>query len=481
MTLPKCQHKGCREASVCYLPEKKLYLCQYHRFSQYPNEDSVPLVDDVLIETDLKAIEICRKDFLAYTQMLNEGRIPPGEDDLSTTVRVEFQHISDELKEARETRKYYKSHELLDKTLKIKNILQQDSLYVEHLVTRAWNQSLSIIKGESLKSSELVEMELKDKYDAIFDTISKKFREFRHGIKQRHQQEIEDFKSKLALEKSIAESLNTELEDQSERHTEELKASEQEKENLKADYDNIKQGLISKLNLSECSDLTLFYKITTGEDEQIGPEAELTLNLNNPKHMEFLTSLNKRMPDIDVLNLDNIPLNCQEVKTFLSTHFPNKVRFLDFNYDSPLSSCVSFYLEELVEVSKRVTGVLYIYNFEVSQDQLVALFSANRHTEYFGFPECKLSLSSVPDFGGTLAGSTMQRLDLEGCGGSSYGDWGNNESHFENLIAGLSKEEDFRKNLKEIGMIKCGMEKNVVEKILADHDFGHVEIWTYSK
>ncbi|CAI2368343.1 unnamed protein product [Moneuplotes crassus] len=449
MTLPKCQHKGCREASACYLSEKNLYLCQYHRFTRYPNEDSVPLVDDVIIETDLKAIEICRKDFLAYTQMLNEGRIPPDEDDLSTTVRVEFQHISDELKEAQETRKYYKSYELLDKTLKIKNVLQKDSLYVEHLVTRAWNQSLSTVKDESLKSSELVQMELKEKYDAIFDTISKKFREFRNEIKQ--------------------------------RHIEELKATEQEKENLKADYDNIKLGLISKLNLSECSYLSLLYKITTGQDKQIGPETGLTLTLNNPKHMEFLTSLNKRMPDIDCLDLDNIPLNCQEVNTFLATHFPNKVRVLHFNFGSSVSSCVSFYLEELVEVSKRVTGQLFIYNFEVPQDQLVSLFSANRHTKYFGLPFCKLSLSSVPGFGGTLAGSTMQGLNLGGCGGSSYGDWGNNESHFENLIAGLSKEEDFRENLKWIGMGKCGMEMNVVKKILVDHGFGHVEIASYWK
>ncbi|CAI2361667.1 unnamed protein product [Moneuplotes crassus] len=250
----------------------------------------------------------------------------------------------------------------------------------------------------------------------------------------------------------------------------------QQLKDMKDTHERMKQSLISNLDLSKHSDFSLLYKITTGEDKQIGPETTLILKLDNPKHMKFLISLNKRMPDIDRLDLYNIPLNCQEVKTFLATHFPNKVRLLYFNYLSRLSSCVPFYLEELVEVSKRVTGVLFIYKFEVSQDQLVALFSASRHKQWFGLPYCKLSLSSVPDFGGTLAGSTIQGLNLRSCGDSSYGDWDNNESHFENLIAGLSKEEDFRKNLEGIGMFACGMEKNVVKKILADHGFGHVEI-----
>ncbi|CAI2366591.1 unnamed protein product [Moneuplotes crassus] len=481
MKFPKCQHRECCEVSVCYLLENELYLCQHHRLTQYPEDDSVLLVDDSTVEMNLKTIETCRKDFLAFTQMLNKGSIPPGEAALITNVEQELIHVFDELRKVQDAHKYYEFGHLSQMAMDIKDVLEKDPLYAKFLIARAWNQSLAIVKGESLKSSELVEMELKLKYNATFDKISKKSRQLRREFKQRYQQEIEDLKSKLTLERSTVERLNKELEDQSERHTEELKAPEQEKENLKINYDNIRLGLISNLNLSERSDLSLLYKIITGEDKQIRSKTILPLNLDNPKHMEFLRFLNKRMSSIHTLNLRYIPLNCREVKTFLSTHFPNKVSVLNFNCLSSLSSCVPFYLEELVEVSKRVTGWLFIYKFEVSQDQLVSLFSANRHKIWFGFTDCKLSLSSVPDFEGTLAGSTMKGLSLTSCGRSSYGDWGNNECHFENLIAGLSKEEDFRKNLKRIRMDWCGMEENDVEKILVDHGFGHVKITFYSK
>ncbi|CAI2361902.1 unnamed protein product [Moneuplotes crassus] len=595
MKFPKCQHKGCREAAACYLSEKKLYLCQQHRFAQYPEDNSVLLVDDSTVETNLKAIQICSKDFLAFTQMLNNGSISADEDDLSKTIKGELNYISDELKEAQKTCKYYEFCELLGKTLDIKDVLEQHHLYVKYLVTRAWNKSLSIAKGKSLKSSEVVEMELKREYEATFGTISEKFIQMRRKIERRHQEEM--FNSKITLERSmtnlrknyeeelnekkrqyrnkriqlkqkvktleenlaslkeenkrkdtvlhvlqeenaqacqelrrtkdeleeskqsaedLADKLDEEialskdhqelLEAQKDLHDqsiaklreakdaelqalqdtlsakeEELKKSELEKENLQTDKNNITKELISNLNLSKSSDLSNLYRIITGQEKQIGPETELALKLDNLKDMEFLTSLNKRMPEVARLDLYKIPLNCQEVKTFLATYFPNKVRELYFNSGSPLSNSLPFYLEELVEVIKRVTGHLYIYEFEVSQDQLVTLFSANRHQEWFGFSDCKLALYSVPDFGGTLAGSTMQVLSLRGCGKSSYGDWGNNDSHFENLIAGLSQEEDFRKNLEWIGLSGCGMKKNDVKKILADHGFGHVEIGEYSK
>ncbi|CAI2363211.1 unnamed protein product [Moneuplotes crassus] len=572
MKSPKCQHEECTESSVCYLSENKLYLCQHHHLDQYLDYDPVPLVDDSTVEMNLRTIEICRKVFIVFTQMMNEGQIPLDEEDLSTTVREELNHIFNKLKEAQETNKHYELYRLLNKTVDIKDILQKNQLYVEFLVTRAWDYSLSAAKGESLKSSELVEIELKREYKATFDRIARKFRDLRHGIEQRHQKEIDELRQKNQTYKEEKKSLKREKKqlitdynklcddynelDQRTRQLEidvaslkeaskekgekiselqkhnrdskqkkkilKIKLKEEQashqasiedltkkindlKDNVKSlwediketkmrngrlieenkrkerDYEQMKQSLLTKLNLSEYSDLSLFYKIITGEHKQIEPETMLTLKLDNPKHMEFLRSLNTRMPEIDGLNLDNIPLNCQEVKMFLAIHFPNQVRTFNFNCDSPLSSTLSFYLDELTEVSQRVSGWLFIHRFEVSQDQIVYLFSVNGHQEYFGFSWCKLDLSSVPEFGGSLAGNTIKALGLYSCGGSSYCDWGNNESHFANLIAGLSKEEDFRKNLGWIDILECGMEKIEVEKILMDNGFGHVEIASHSK
>ncbi|CAI2361046.1 unnamed protein product [Moneuplotes crassus] len=384
--------------------------------------------------------------------------------DLERTISELQQRMAAQEEEAKQ--KDARIHNLCGENKRQKEDLQKLGKEYEDLaeklneeITHSKDQQALLEKQKDSHAQSMVALK-KDKdteLQALQDTLSVKDEEL-EKILQNHKEEV----SRIIADKE-----------------KQLKKSELKKKNLQKDKDNMKKELISKLNLSKCSDLSRLYKITTGEDKQFGPETKLTLKLDNPKHMEFLTSLNKRMPDIDRLNLGNIPLNCQEVNTFLATHFPDKVRDLHFHFGSPLSSCVPFYLEELVEVSKRVTEVLYIYEFEVSQDQLVALFSANRHTKWFGFNYCKLSLSSVPDFGGTLAGSTIKCLSLYSCGDSSYGDWGNNESHFENLIAGLSKEEDFRKNLKKIRMGSCGMEKNVVDKILADYGFGHAEIIWY--
>ncbi|CAI2381523.1 unnamed protein product [Moneuplotes crassus] len=89
-------------------------------------------------------------------------------------------------------------------------------------------------------------------------------------------------------------------------------------------------------------------------------------------------------------------------------------------------------------------------NFEVSQHQMGVLLAANKDKKSLGFISCKLDLSSVPQFGGALQGSTIEGLDLNGCGLSELGDWENNPSHFENLIEGLAKEQDFKNNLKMI-------------------------------
>ncbi|CAI2359259.1 unnamed protein product [Moneuplotes crassus] len=257
----------------------------------------------------------------------------------------------------------------------------------------------------------------------------------------------------------------------------ELEKSEQEKKNLQADYDNMKK----ELTFCRSSYFILVYKITTGEDKQIGPVDEVTFRLSEYKYRDFLKSLKNRIPDIEILNLNDAYSNNKEAKTFMTTHFPNKVGVFNFNKGSSLKCCLSVFFEELVEISQRVIGELNIHEFEISQAQLIALLCANKHKQLFGLIKCKLDLSSVPDFGGNLSGSWIKGLDLDGCGEIWCCNWQYNGTHFENLIAGLSQEEDFKKNLKMIKMSECGMEKNMVEKILEDYGFGHVEIYNHSK
>ncbi|CAI2378349.1 unnamed protein product [Moneuplotes crassus] len=418
----------------------------------------IDLIDPFEVGHRIKVFYEKLEEFVAFAEDLNYGVCPVQCSALVVTIKEELQIILEELERANRAGEHFKYESLFEKVVNTENLFIEDKEYTS--VVKAWFKGTTQAKLEDLRSIETIKLELE----------KKKIREQRRVVKQKHQQEISSLKSELEqkikfLEKAEIENKNL---------TEEVKKT-------KSDFGMMKQSLISSLNLSEHSDFSLLNKIITGENKQVGSDASLEYKLCNPKHMELIKSLNRRMPDIDILNLANIPVECQEVKIFMGNCFPSKVRSFHFNSDSCLSCSLGFYLDELMEVSQRVTGHLYIYQFEVSQDQLVALFAANRHTECFGFTQCKLDLSSVPDFRGSLAGSTMKGLDLNGCRDFLGGDWGDHGMKFENLIAGLAQEEDFRENLEEIYMSECAMEEDLVEKILSDHGFGHVKIEEYSK
>ncbi|CAI2359058.1 unnamed protein product [Moneuplotes crassus] len=249
--------------------------------------------------------------------------------------------------------------------------------------------------------------------------------------------------------------------------------------------ESIKQNLVSLIQTFSNQEVTDFLKDCEVYDEYSSAEEEiqfdqktcLYLDLNKENHLEFLTKITKRIPDCEYISIGSIPGENEVVKTFLSLYFPNKVKQFYFNERSALSSCLSFYMTELEALSSKVEEKFGICNFEVSQNQMKTLLAKYKRKSWFGFVDCNLALSSVPDFGGALQGSQLERLDLTGCGASARGGWKNNPSHFENLIEGLAKEQDFKNNLKMIWMGGCGMEKSQVEEILKKYEFGEVQIW----
>mmetsp|Transcript_12499 Transcript_12499/g.12541 ORF Transcript_12499/g.12541 Transcript_12499/m.12541 type:complete len:226 (+) Transcript_12499:136-813(+) len=189
---------------------------------------------------------------------------------------------------------------------------------------------------------------------------------------------------------------------------EESKRMHHEIENLKRKFNLLSQGPYAYPSI------TTHHTNITGRDIQFDPETILELDLSDPKHLKFLSSLDHKMPDLGGLTLSKIPEGNEDVKTFLQTGFPSEVREFTYNYSSSQISCLDLYVEELAAVSQRVKEVLYVYGFEVSESNLVTLLAANKHKAWFGFPDCKLSLSSVPDFGGKLEGSTLKGFGLSG-------------------------------------------------------------------
>ncbi|CAI2363983.1 unnamed protein product [Moneuplotes crassus] len=500
MDYQDCQHEGCNIPAVFYIEDKKLYGCSQHRVTHYLEFPFIALIDTFVVKKRVGILDEKRKEFVAFAENLNNGACSEEYQSLSDTIKEELQLILENLKKAISAGKHFKYESLYKEVGNVENLFSEDKEYIS--VIKAWSKGLTQARLEDQRSIELIKVELKQKYESKEEPMNRSIRKKYTNIgvqgakinemtiqqEQRNRQieksfsksmmklkekeaEIEDLRelNQTLLEdcsnenKALEEKVKILVENLKEIQNENVKLTEEAKK-AECDFDELMQSLTSNLSTSDYSDFSLLYKTKIIYYYWVESTVWECVYI-----------------EIDKFDLNNIHENYREVKTFIANCFPNKVRELIFNYGTSQRCSLSFYLEELVGVSQRVTGALYICNFEVSQDQLVPFFSANRHKELFGFPYCKLDLSSAPYFGGSLAGSTLEGLVLDGCFGSLYGGCSNNESHFENLIAGLSQEEDFRKNLQNIYMLYCGIEKNVVKNILANHGFGHVEIGSHSK
>ena len=152
------------------------------------------------------------------------------------------------------------------------------------------------------------------------------------------------------------------------------------------------------------------------------------------------------------------------------------MKWLNFNYGSELRYFLDYYIGALLSVSDQVTGGLFLYNFEVSRENLIKFLTKNKTKKILVLNNCKLLLDKAPNFRDKLDGTCIEVLDLSGCGDAGHGDWRHNPRDFENLIKGLSKSSDFKASLKKICMLRSRMRDTQMRSILDTHGFKKTEI-----
>lgn len=133
---------------------------------------------------------------------------------------------------------------------------------------------------------------------------------------------------------------------------------------------------------------------------------------------------------------------------------------------------ISEHMQNVLWVADSVTEEIKLYKFRVSNDEISQLFQKCKSKRIFSLIDCYLELDSVPIFEDFLAGSRIEVFSLSGWGKKEYWDWWNHLGHFNNLIEGLSKCQDFVKNLQEIVLTMWSMEKDDVLDKLEQHEFG---------
>ncbi|CAI2383412.1 unnamed protein product [Moneuplotes crassus] len=439
--LPKCPVANCDQTARMFVKKLKLYNCYKHFDLTYNDNEGERLVSPKIVAKKVGIIEQMLRLFTCFTQ--KECNNKP--DEITLKFQQEFtlqvQKLRDDIIHAYEQESYPEFRDLIEKARNIQAGMDDNETFSRFARNIMWK----IMREKIDQDSET---------PAWFSgLVPKKQNTFQEELKQ----------NKLAIE--AQDQKNKKLQQQNEELKRILKLRSQE-------------------STSEQSSSTVSTKNAHGRQSkpnEFNEESTMRLELTNPKHMDFLIILNRRMPILNRLDLNGVPANNPKINTFLKYCFPVELKFFNFNCSSPLSSDLDFYVDALAGASAWVREVYSIYNFEVCEPQLKTLVCASKHMLRLGFQYCKFYLPTVPDFGGKLKGSVLKVLDLSSCGRKDYSNWVKNQVYFENLIEGLSKEEDFRASLQKIWLNQCGMQLKIVKRIMSKHGFAHVEICGHTK
>ncbi|CAI2359873.1 unnamed protein product [Moneuplotes crassus] len=215
----------------------------------------------------------------------------------------------------------------------------------------------------------------------------------------------------------------------------------------------------------------------TGEDIYNVSFSKIEFNFNNEKHLALLEAIDKKFPDASVIYIDSIPLNNKYVKLFFEFYFPKEVSFLHLNSLAISKSQLEFYMEELRLISPRITTSIFLYKFEVDQQNLKTLLSRYMHLNWFEFNNCGFIVPSVVDFKDTLIGSKLQHISLSNIPKKFYLSKDSKPSHFENLLRGLWKSQDFKMNFDAFWIRHSELTTKEQEEILRKHGLTDVKIY----
>ncbi|CAI2364264.1 unnamed protein product [Moneuplotes crassus] len=527
---PKCGSISCKSKSQHYLHAQKIYVCSLHKDTEYSvipslnsEVNSIPLITPDSTEMLLKVIEQCRKELLISPQ--SHGYLAPQEeyDALDSTIKEGMNRIISGIKTSITRKEFYKFDSLFREAKQLEDLVKNDQLFLRYSAVKNWKEAFSTIEEHIGRNVVLVSKELKEKYQDIFKATISKLHDQRHRIQTQKDQEIATLNSKLTEKKrrikELKEAYNclcNEQEEQEKTYQEKIqqlkqnlvaleeesnaknqKVFELEKKNQKLtrklEKERMKsQALKQELELrrndyskeefaSLCSDVNEETSSWFGGKEKIvdfGSEgAKLCFDLKNNKHSKLVKIAEKKIPDLQEFEIKFAPsTNKGVVKSFMQYSFPNKVgKFRLYNSSNKIAS-IDIFIDVLVKIAPSVERQLSIYNFEISQKSLVTLLSKYKGKICVGFEWCKLGLSSVTDMREVLKGSTLKVLSLWKCGAFDRGNWKDKPSRFDNLFNGLSRSDDFRNNLEEVGMQDCGITKDVAQHVLNKFGFTTVQI-----
>ena len=75
-----------------------------------------------------------------------------------------------------------------------------------------------------------------------------------------------------------------------------------------------------------------------------------------------------------------------------------------------------------------------------------------------------------------MEGNLIDKISFDYSGSSSYSNWYQNPTRFENLIAAIAKFDSVSKKLKILDFTKCEIEKVKVEEIMKKYNLKGIKL-----
>ncbi|CAI2364761.1 unnamed protein product [Moneuplotes crassus] len=385
-----------------------------------------------------------------------EGSLPAGADDNPIFLSEEIIHILNNFHELIEQEK----HEIRNR--------DQNASELKDSIFKIFNNTKDLLKHiEGLQKKEL-------------ESIIKQDEVIKAELKQRDKAVNEELEESRRKEDDLREQIlraNQEIE----RRDQMIMELNQEKERLIELNDaRVDPEVVQTIELPE-NEIYDIYEFRDFLNRTLGPNSDnlqgssLHLNVNRKSDEGLILASEKRFPNSIKQIIIGRLLGFEKdvLKQFLLSSLPSDIETFCFGWDSCGLINFSHYFSEIFSLRASITKELFIWDFRLSQYQVMKIIEGFKHLKTLHFTCCLLEIESVPDFEDTLEGSQISHLDFDRCGGGRHS-WKRDPSPFINLMTGLGYSDDFRDSLKTVGLNGCNLTKPKTRQILNQSSFEHV-------
>ncbi|CAI2368761.1 unnamed protein product [Moneuplotes crassus] len=434
--------------------------------------DSVPIPLTTQVQTfknNAKLVSKALKDFLNYSKNLHKDH-----SDLEILHKDWLGQLNSlKLKayNAEEDGDLQQFEDLQEKIDQLRQLMEKERRFGAFMRKVYWEKLEERVVGES-GSEEKREM-TEERKDSLIHEQAEEIRELKELLKT--QRVASQVISKDAEQKVLGKSsqLKSDVEDkksevvQGELNTNELLTNKNETDaqiNISKEEDKSIEPFSSVRSAISDEAKEEEKEVLIDKKPDI-PKKDVNLHLDISEDIEMVKGLTKRFSELGQLKIHHIPARSKEAKELLDKYFPLKVNKFSFNENSALSK-IDFYSASLLSNAACVTGSVHLCNFKISQTQMISILPAFKKVNYLALSSCVLAILSVPAFGASMKGCTIRALDLNHSGDKAHGKWSKDNSSFVNLMTGLGKVKSVKENLKMLLMLDCGIDTNVVKRIM---------------